>query len=39
MTLSKRIKNEREFEHWEEIKDNGRKYWFDVIGKSGGFAR
>jgi len=39
MTLSKRIKNEREFEHWEETNDNGRKYWFDVIGKSGGFAR
>jgi hypothetical protein len=39
MSLSKRIKNEREFEYWEEASDNGRKYWFDVIGKSGGFAR
>jgi hypothetical protein len=39
MGSSKRIKNEREFDHWEEANDDGRKYWFDVMGKSGGFAR
>ena len=37
--MSKRIKNEGEFEHWSETADEGRKYWFDVVGKSGGFAR
>ena len=39
MDLSKRIKNEAEFDEWEEMPDMGRKYWFDVKGKSGGFAR
>ena len=39
MNLSKRTKNEQEFEYWEDLSDKGRKYWFDVVGKSGGFAR
>jgi hypothetical protein len=38
MSLSKRIKNEREFEHWEETTD-ARKYRFDILGKSDGYAR
>ena len=39
MASSKREKNEKEFDHWEELDNNGRKYWFDVKGKSGGSAR
>ena len=39
MSLSKRLKNEREFDHWEELSNGDRKYWFEVIGKTGGFAR
>lgn len=39
MITAKRIKNEKEFENWEDLITGGRKYWFDVKGKSGGFAR
>ena len=35
----KRTQNENEFEHWQELPDGGRKYWFDVKGKMTGFAR
>lgn len=39
MNTIKRKQNESEFEHWEELSDGGRKYWFDVNGKVSGFAR
>lgn len=39
MDLSKRSKNEKEFDEWEDLADTSRKYWFDVKGKLGGFAR
>ena len=39
MDAAKRNKNEREFDHWIDLPDNSRKYWFDVIGKTGGYAR
>ncbi|MDX2003072.1 MAG: hypothetical protein SFW35_11605 [Chitinophagales bacterium] len=39
MNAAKRKQNENEFEHWEELPEGGRKYWFDTKGKTGGFAR
>ena len=39
MSISKRAKNENEFDQWEDLSDGRRRYWFDVVGKSGGFAR
>ncbi|CAN5192173.1 hypothetical protein BH09BAC1_BH09BAC1_27300 [soil metagenome] len=39
MASHKRIQNEKEFEHWEELAQGGRKYWFDIQGKASGFAR
>ncbi|MBI3501109.1 MAG: hypothetical protein HY063_04880 [Bacteroidetes bacterium] len=39
MDKKRRIKNEKEFDTWEELPGGGRKYWFDVKGKLGGFAR
>jgi hypothetical protein len=38
MSQKKRSKNEKDFEFWEDL-DDGRKYWFDIQGRSGGFAR
>ena len=34
-----RRKNERKFSAWEEIPDGGRRYWYDVPGRTGGRAR
>lgn len=39
MNPDKRKQNEKEFDYWEELETGGRRYWFDVVGKSGGFAR
>jgi hypothetical protein len=39
MNANKRKQNENEFELWEDLPDGGRKYWFDIKGKMGGFAR
>ena len=39
MNAVKRHQNEKEFENWENTVEGGRKYWFDVKGKSGGSAR
>ena len=39
MNSDKRKKNEIEFDNWEDLPDGGRKYWFDIDGKHGGFAR
>ena len=39
MNKSKKVKNEKEFDRWEELAEGGRKYWFDVKGKTGGLAR
>ena len=35
----KRARNEKEFTNWEELSNGGRKYWFEVEGRSGGKAR
>lgn len=39
MDNAKRLKNEKEFDKWEELPAGGRRYYFDVQGKNGGFAR
>lgn len=39
MNQQKRIQNEREFEFWDELGNGGRKYWFEIKGRMGGFAR
>ena len=31
----KRIKNERNFSHWGKLPNGGRKYWYEITGKSG----
>ena len=38
MNQQKRIQNEREFEFWDELENGGRKYWFEIKGRMGGFA-
>lgn len=35
MNLKKRTENEKEFDAWEEIKDGGRIYFFEIAGKYG----
>ncbi len=39
MNAGKRTQNENEYNNWEDLPDGERKYWFDVKGKMGGFAR
>ena len=36
---TKRRANERKFEHWNDLPDGGRKYWYDVSGRLGWLAR
>jgi hypothetical protein len=31
--------NERQFETWTDTPDGGRRYWYDVKGRSGWWAR
>ncbi len=38
-TVTKRLQNERKFARWEPTSDGGRRYWFEVSGKAGWFAR
>lgn len=38
-TLDKRTQNERKFEHWISFPAGGRRYWYDVQGRSGWKAR
>lgn len=39
LNAQKRLKNEKDFENWEALETGGRRYWFEVIGRSGGKAR
>jgi hypothetical protein len=39
MDPQKRVQNERKFGTWEELPGGGRRYWFDVLGRSGWRAR
>lgn len=31
--MSSRDLNEKKFEHWVELKNGGRRYWFEVKGR------
>ena len=37
--MATREQNERRFPHWLDLANGGRRYWYDVPGKTGGFAR
>lgn len=37
--MASRSQNEKEFDHWEDLPDGGRRYWFDRPGKVWGFQR
>ena len=39
MNEQKRLKNERKYKKWEELPSGGRRYWYDVIGRSGWLSR
>ncbi len=39
LNANKRLKNEKDFEHWEDLETGGRRYWFEIKGRSGGKAR
>lgn len=39
MNQSKRSANERKFEHWIELPNGGRRYWYDVRGHLDWIAR
>jgi hypothetical protein len=39
MDARKREQNERKFGTWDELPDGGRRYWFEVQGRSGWKAR
>ena len=39
MNEQKRRSNERKFLSWEDLPDGGRRYWYDVPGRSGWMAR
>ena len=39
MDARKRAQNERQFGSWDELSDGGRRYWFEVQGRSGWKAR
>jgi hypothetical protein len=35
----KRQQNERKFGNWTVLPDGGRRYWLDVLGRTGWLAR
>lgn len=37
--MNKRRQNEREFPHWEDLPDGGRRYWRERRGRVSGFQR
>ena len=39
MDETKRSQNEKKFGAWEELPDRGRRYWYEVISRSGWKAR
>ena len=38
-TKRKRVENERKFSYWKKLSNGGRKYWYEITGKSGYKAR
>lgn len=39
MDAARRRANERNFAHWEERPGGGRRYWYDVVGRTDWCAR
>lgn len=39
MDIEKRRQNEQKFAGWEARPDGGRRYWYDVPGRTGWHAR
>lgn len=39
MANKKRLRNEKKFGNWEDLPAGGRRYWFDIKGRYGWFAR
>jgi hypothetical protein len=39
MEEAKRRTNEKKFGQWEELSSGGRRYWYDVRGRTGWRAR
>lgn len=37
--MSTRQQNERKFPHWIDLPDGSRRYWLDVVGHRGWWAR
>lgn len=37
--MASRQKNEKNFDHWEDLPDGGRRYWFDREGGAWDFQR
>jgi hypothetical protein len=37
--MATRKENEKRFNHWEDLPDGGRRYWYDRLGAIGGFQR
>jgi len=37
--MNQRRSNERRYANWAELKDGGRRYWYDVPGRLGWMAR
>jgi len=37
--MATRRQNEKDFDHWEELPDGGRRYWFDREGARWGVQR
>ena len=37
--MSTKEQNEKKFPNWQELPNSGRRYWFDVLGRSGWRAR
>lgn len=37
--MNAQSRNERRFDHWEDLAGGGRRYWFEVAGRYGWKAR
>ena len=37
--MASRQQNERKFPSWSDLPNGGRRYWLEVAGRSGWFAR
>ena len=37
--MSTRTRNEKKFEHWTELSNGGRRYWYEILGRYGWKAR